>query len=300
MPEKEHRPTPHEPRSDIQQAMPRRRNSTSLTARHLTDTGHLLWAWGIAAFGLILLFASQYPGNHWMWKITRAVLNDLGGLIIASVALGLVWDKYGKRTFRDELFAQYDIGADIRDAGIEGFVEAFQDITEWDELFERSQHIDIFVGYASSWRGSRRRDFQSFLGKDNTHLRVILPDFTDGKVVAQLAHRFGYTDEDLKKRIQDAVQFYQDLRTALAPTSTIEIWLSPMAPQFSCYRFDNQVVVAYYSHLGPEAVPAIFAGANGSLFRFVQREIDGIIKVSKKVPAPEQPQAPAQTLTQRH
>ena len=260
--------------------MQNRKSGYSAVIRSRTNLSFVLASTGVALLGFVLLVLGNQTFTLGWWEFIRPVVRDLGSLLIASVAVGVLWEVIGKRSFRQELFAQAQISEDLQRAGIEGCFESFRRFDDWSEMFRNSTSVDIYVAYARTWRESCREDLETFVKRKKAYLRVILPDPTNELVVAELGRRYGYTPEEMQQHIKEAIQFFDALRKAAPRGAKVEIWLCPTAPQFTFYRFDQHVLVAFYSHrAGKVAVPLLILAKEGTLFRFISDEVSGIIKL---------------------
>src|SRR6266480_2087640 len=113
-------------------------------------------------FGGILLFISQQFEGHWYGRL----INDCGSIIIASVALVLVFDYWQKEAFFTELFKTARNAEQVQMSGISGFSESFHDDVPWEEFFHRSTTLDIFFCYGSTWRNTHGHRLEPFLKDD--------------------------------------------------------------------------------------------------------------------------------------
>lgn len=81
----------------------------------------------VAIFGILLLVCSEVQ-SWWMWiggQSLQSVVRDIGSLLIASVAITLLWELVGKRAFLDELLPKFRLSEDLVSGGIIGFKTSF-------------------------------------------------------------------------------------------------------------------------------------------------------------------------------
>jgi hypothetical protein len=110
--------------------------------------------------GLVGLGLLYMTGRDDWWKHAhgaRALIEAVGALLIASVALGLIWEYAGKRAFVREILAAASAGADLETLGIDRMSMNYIEVPDWSALFAGVQKLDVFVAYGRTWR---RNNFQ--------------------------------------------------------------------------------------------------------------------------------------------
>src|SRR5947207_2754134 len=95
----------------------RRRGAGSEPSRQVTTLRTVLIAVPVAGVGAALLFVSSLHGlkGHPAWQ---GLLSQLGGVLIAAVAITLLWELLAKRAFAGEVFAIARVGTDVRNAAL--------------------------------------------------------------------------------------------------------------------------------------------------------------------------------------
>lgn len=236
-----------------------------------TRTAQLI-AGALAVVGLGLMALSVQPWATGPWG---ALLGQLGGLLLATGLLTVLWDLYGRRAFAMEVLAKAKLSADVVESGITRVTDQYLDDVEWGELFHGANHVDIVVAYANTWRNIHLQRLEQVASTPGSLIRVFLPDPNDAATVANLAQRTAEPAEKVAGRINEAITAYTSLRERAA--GTVEVYVRSGDPLFSAYRFDGRAVVTMYSHRreGRTPVPA-FVLAGGKLFGFVRGEIDAI------------------------
>jgi hypothetical protein len=231
--------------------------------------------------GVLFLWGSAKAeeSHHLLWA---ALSRELGSLLLVTLVLTLLWDILGKRSFADEILAKAGLSRDLNDAGIQVITESFQDPRiNWDQLFSNACHLDIFVAYASTWRNSHMNQLGRLLRRQDSRLRVILPDPGNAPIVEELAARFQISADELQSRINDSISSFQQLNDG--NRDNVQIYLCPVAPLYTMYRFDSSAVIAFYNHrLGRIPVPALICNEKGYLYRHVTEEIEGLIARSTR------------------
>jgi hypothetical protein len=226
------------------------------------------------AIGVGFLFWSQFA-EEWHHPIRSVVLREIGVLLFVTSALTLAWELIGKRAFADEILIKANMSRDLADAGIEVATQNFRDNRiPWDQLFNNSNRLDIWVSYASTWRNTHAQAIEKLLSRTGARMRVVLPNPANDSVLQELADRYEKTKEALKAQIEEAITAFTQLQR-LGP---VEIYLANTLPIFTIYIFTNKAVLAFYNHRkGRIPVPTIVCGEDGFMFDYVTKEFEGII-----------------------
>lgn len=235
----------------------------------------------IAGIGVFLLYVtadSTKPvwTKHPSWQ---SVLQQLGGLLLVTTAITLLWESIGKRAFLDEILAKAKISKELSFSGITQVTDSFHRDIGWRDYFDSANKLDIFFTYGKTWRNTHLEDFQRFVARHGARLRVVLPDPEDDQVVRELARRFKYTTEKLIELIREAEKYFRDLQSqAVKNGASVELWFLPAAPHFTFYRFNKIVIVALYSHRRERTpVPTFVCESGGTFYEYIRREFDAMI-----------------------
>jgi hypothetical protein len=223
-------------------------------------------------------------GSWWLeHKSFQGVVRDLGSLLIVSVTLGALWELIGKRTFAREILETARISADVETAGLTRVGTNYMEDPDWEDLFRNVEELDIFVAYASTWRNTHLSRLQSLASRPGGQIRVFLPDPEHGPTISTLASRFGYTEEDLRGRIEDTRRSFVEM--TVSGGATIEVYYRQGDRLFSFYRFDSRAVITLYNHRGTResVVPTFAFRRGGSLYAFIEGEIQAIMKQARPV-----------------
>lgn len=253
-----------------------------------------------AALVLLLGIALLGISNGWDWlKINHAVINavvrDIGALMVASVAVALIWELSSKRAFVDELMSkgrssvqdlisQTILTQELKGAGLSAFTTDFSYGIDWLGLFRNARRLDLFFSYARSWMNNNAAQLQDLARRDGSRIRVILPDPDDAQIMAELARRFERPVEEIQGNINatkgDLLRiFVEPFEGANAPRRPdFSLFYTRTAPQFTFYRFDNRCILVLYKHrLGRGGVPIFTAEQGGTIYEFIVQEIDAFI-----------------------
>lgn len=238
--------------------------------------------YGGALFLIVIGILALVTATNWSWLIARpniqAIVRDIGAFLVATGPLEFVREISTKRAFAAEMLGYAKVAEDVRAAGLMAVTSDFQQGIDWGRLFKNVREVDIFFSYAGTWRHSRINELESLAARKGCQLRVVMPDPDDALMMADLARRFGYTEDGIKQRINDSAD---DLKKIFAPQAgrnkgcRFELWYLTTPIVFSFYRFDDDIVLALYKHRkGRGSVPAFIVEKGGTLYNFVKTEID--------------------------
>lgn len=254
-------------------------NNTKGSQKKITTLQIVLTAIVVVIFGLLLIVIAEINAL-WFWigqeniqSVVQSVLSDIGSLLLASVAISLLWELVGKRAFLDEILSKVRLSQDVISTGIIKITSDFQDDIDWNSLFHHVNDLDIFFLYGQTWRGTHAVRLQK-AARRHVNIRVVLPDPDDDISVSELARRIVTTKEEVQKRIREAEVAFKNLKKEGAKVS---IWFLPRLPLFSFYRFDHTIVFALYTNdPSQKTIPAFLLKEGGSLYEFAQAEFSAM------------------------
>jgi len=244
----------------------------------------------VGVLGITLLTLAEISSLWMGYQSVQSVVRDIGSLMLASIAVSLLWELAGKRAFLDELLMKVRLSEEIKAAGILKFNPSFHDDIDWENLFKTATEIDIFFISGRTWRRIQGAQLAA-AAKRHVRIRVLLPDPEDKITISEIARRINEKFEDLQKRIIDAKDEFISLRTMGA---NVDVWLLQAVPLYSFYRFDHTIILSLYSHK-KEPKPAInqipaFILGEGDLYQFIQTEYQAMTDdkngLAKRVPNP--------------
>ncbi len=221
---------------------------------------------GLLAGGLLIIISLQLP-DRWYGTL----LNHLGTILIASIALVLIFDYWQKDALFRELFRHARSATELQAARIAGFSSSFQDQIPWEDLFGKSTHLDILFAYGATWRNTHSHRIDALLARDRARLGVVLPDPEDADTVRELSTRFRLSADDVRAKIEEAIMFFTAKRTK--HPGKVRIYLLGRAPTHTIYRFNNEAVLALYTHRRERTgVPTFLVERGGDLYEFLRSE----------------------------
>lgn len=250
--------------------------------RSLTTLYYVLVACGVFLVGVYLLYLggeeTRFWKSHAAW---RTLFEQLGGLLIVTSGLSILWELLGKRAFAKEVLESTRMVTEIDSSGIKRITNQFYDESMWEECFKGAEKLDIFVAYASTWRNRYISQLQELARKPKGRIRIYLTDPEDDATLATLAQRFSTSPESLKEKIRDTKEAFEALRVPDGGTVEVFYWTGDRV--FTFYRFDSQAVLALYQHnrLRSPSLPTLVCENGGSVFQFIYDELVSIRKASR-------------------
>ena len=232
----------------------------------------------LAGIGLLLLSNVAWFDRH---PALEATSNQLGGLLITTGGLGLLWELRGKRDIMDEMLEKARIASDVSAAGLARVTMCWLDVP-WDDLFHDARHVCVFISYGSSWRKVHWPKLQEFAKSEKHSLRLFLPDPDDEPTMRVLALRYDYTLDKIRANVRETAEEFSKL--AVSSSADIRIYYRRGDPTYTCYRFDEKVLVTLYSHKRERSdVPTILV-KRGTFRDFFMQDLEAIEKQSTPVP----------------
>jgi hypothetical protein len=243
-------------------------------AQESTTLMAILVGAGFVVLGIACLWISAYTEENHYLK-TASVLREMGAFALIGSALGLWWEIVGKRKYTDELFAKIGMARHLVSAGVGTITMSFNDDQiDWTNLFGQSSTLDIWVAYANTWRNKNIDKIRALLARNDSKIRIILPDPDDENLMAQLAARFSKDADGLRDNILETVNEFRAL--AVEPAK-LEIHFAPKSPLFTFYVFNNFAVLAFYNHRdGKLSVPTFVCNHEGTLYQYLSNEFAGL------------------------
>lgn len=238
----------------------------------------LVLALSAALAGALLLVAGEAVAWQWL----RALLAALGGLTIASVALGAMWEFVGRAAFLDAVLDRVGLAKNLERAGIRNVTNHYLREVPWRDLITSSKHVDLLFAYAQTWRNSHRTELGELLGDSDARVRTLLPDPDDLDTMRDLSRRYELAPEELAGKVREAIEFFRGLASDDGAELTIYVHPSPQV--YAYYRFDDRAVVSLYRHApGRGAVPVLDFESGGSLFQLIKDDFEGAVAESRVV-----------------
>jgi hypothetical protein len=231
--------------------------------------------------GISLLILSETVDvitNH-VWL--KAAIANLGGLLVATISIAVLWELFSKRALLDELLAKAGLAEDIRTLGLVGLSVNPLRGPNFSKLIRGATKLDVFVCYANTWRATFEEDLRVLARKPGVRVRLIVPNPQNTAIMAELSRRFNLADEKLmSEKIDIAVKEFKGIFLAANNLKLdFSVWVHDENPVTSFFRFDNIAVVTLYKHAkGRGNVPTFVAERGGTLYTYVEAEVDAMTR----------------------
>lgn len=247
------------------------------------------------ALGLLGFIVADSTAALDGYEKLKLVVIHVSALFVATFPLAVIWELLVHHDFLRDVSRELAsvVGLSrlehaITVAGLTNLqlIADFQGGIDWSSYFQAAREIDVFVGYAKTWRRSvgthilaaaRRGDF--------ARLRVFLPDPNNREVLQELARRFndgsGVSTDEIASRINEAVQDFKKWFAGSLDKLSIHFHAIPL--MYSAYRFDDRAIIAFYKHRSARelAIPVVFFKRGGELFQFLEKEVEWVEKNSR-------------------
>lgn len=247
--------------------------------RERTTLRVVLVALALVVVGFFLLFLAYQGTLLGNQPILEGLANSLGDLLIASVAVSMVWELAGKRAFVDELLSRVRLSSEVQNAGLTGITVDFNKGIDWTLLFANVRKLDIFFAYAHSWRSNNHSDLLAVARRRGARVRVVLPDPDDESIVSDLARRFNSEPSKIRENILEAEADFRQMRPSTGQRcASISLWYLQASPQLTLYRFDNVAIIALYKQRHELVdVPTFICEQGGTLYEFAWRDFAAMV-----------------------
>jgi hypothetical protein len=229
----------------------------------------------LAGIGLLYISGIKWFKAH---ATLGTLSNQLGGLLIASVALATIWDLVGRRALLQEVLDIVRLKDDIVISGLDSAGTDYNRAVDWDSHLSKATHLDIFAAWATTWRNTHQGKLAELAARSGARIRVCLPNPEDDTCVQILAARFNRTPQDVRTKLNEAIDDYRRLDNN-SHSGRVEIYTSSVYRAFSAYRIDDVFVVTLYHHKDSRSasVPALSCRKGGTLFAFFEDDLEGVL-----------------------
>lgn len=234
-----------------------------------------LVALGVGGYVLFALGSGTGP-----WAV---LWSQVGAAIIVSVALGLIWDFWGRRSFTAEVLEQVGASVDVDRLGIRSLPMSFQGL-DWKTFFEGARQVDILVIYAQTWRGVVSAPLDAFLSSKSNRLRFCLPDPECDWLMESLAKRLDSKPDEVRRKILESAAEISGLRGAGRGRAKIQLYFRAGEPLYGAYVSESAAVLTLYPHRKEKGsvVPTTVLG-RGELHTFAKTDFDEALKEAREV-----------------
>ncbi|MFY1696000.1 hypothetical protein [Solwaraspora sp. WMMA2101] len=232
--------------------------------------------------GLLLLHLGGRASPSWMRNPSlQALLENVGGLLVASVCLGALWELVGKRAFVAEVLEATRLGADIESAGLRQVAASFLDV-DYRSLFKEVKQVDIFAVHGSAWLSRNRSFLEEVSVRPGALIRIFLSDPQVTAIIDGLARQTQTSSDMLASRIESSRQEFESLRKSGG--AEIETYYYPGVRTHAMYRIGGSAVITFYPHKPGKTskIPSLVCHEGGALYAFVCSELEAILQISRR------------------
>jgi hypothetical protein len=152
-------------------------------------------------------------------------------------------------------------------------------VPRFEELIATATRMQIFFIHSRRWRENHDAAIKAFLARPETSLEVFLPDLENHELLYSLEKHF---DDGplIPALVADAYRYFSRLAR---DSRRVDIWLFGRYPTYSFYAFDDHAVMAPYSNAAAKKdLPAFELRRDGTLGRFLARDIEDLRKECRR------------------
>jgi hypothetical protein len=129
-------------------------------------------------------------------------LRDISTVLIASVALSIIWELRQKRDFVQEVLSVQDLVKEIDETGLIGISSKWHGEVDWRRLLRTANELDIFHIYGKTWFSTNHEALSEFISRSNGGMNVVLPDPENNLAMDYLVYRMKFLT---KKSFENAL-----------------------------------------------------------------------------------------------
>lgn len=205
----------------------------------------------------------------------RLFFSTIVSTIGAAFLVNFLWEIFAKRRFAESIFETAKISKNIEQSGVDHIDTDFSSIN-WKDEFSKTHNFTAIITYAQTWRNSNRVAIQNFTKKKKNKFTVIMPDYENDDIMAELDRRFNYSPGKTRGLIEDAIIDYSGLGA--------KVYLFNKGLQATYYVMDNVALMAFFKHSpGRATVPYVRAESTGSFYDYIVSEQTAILSASVSV-----------------
>mgnify|MGYP001454524043 CR=1 FL=1 len=229
----------------------------------------------LVAFSLIIFgeFAAGKFSPFWPW--IYETLPKLGWLFLGTGVVNYLYELHGKKEIVRQVASTLGVARTFDKAGL---TDATVDIAEieWRSHIATARKIDLCVSYASTWRSNYVAQLTEFARNKSTKLRIVLPDPDSPQVMDALGRRYSISPDDVKRRVEEAAQFFRSLFHGKA-ADRLDLRYTESEPTYAYHRFDECAIITMYHTLGKiGAVPVLRCSKGGSFYDLFSRDFESL------------------------
>ena len=161
----------------------------------------------LAALGILTTAALKNNNNYQLinkeMQRIRTASKDTNTDVLKTMTEIMKEQDYGNYALQslqkttEEISSKVVISKSILETNLNNITMQPIDI-DWEDLFKKSNQIDLFFTYARTWRNINSVYLDQFVKTKGNQMRVVLPDPNNEIILHELSNRFSKSTDDLK------------------------------------------------------------------------------------------------------
>ena len=241
-------------------------------------TNKNIWTILISVVVFLVLMVINFCGLERIQNdALRILLLTISSTVATVVLANVLWEVIAKENFAKSMLDQVKISENIAKSGIDAVYVDFRDI-DWKKEFKNTKSFTAAFVYAYSWRSNNDTAIREFASKNSRRkkMRIIVPDPENNSIMSDLDRRFNFECGETRKRVEDCIKYYCDLG--------ITVYVFEGTLQSSYYLMDQVGIMSVFTHSkGKGAVPALKANKTGNMYKYINDDLNALIKRSCRV-----------------
>lgn len=239
-----------------------------------TDARVLRGALGLSIAGVVLLLASELWIKSIDWLSAFAA--QLGALLVVTGLISLIWEKWVKRSFAEEILDRVGLADRVRDSGLVFVGRPYADSEYWNSIIASAGQMDLALVAARTWRQAYRDALRKLAANPRAEVRIALPDYNDADGIGVLARRFSTTREELVRDIKEAESDFRKLFETQPGRLRLELCKAEFL--YTYMRFDATIFVFFYALPGAVQTTSPIIGFNqGAASEYLQSQFEALL-----------------------
>lgn len=197
----------------------------------------------ILLIGVGLLYIDEKFVNQ-SNPLLSSILNKTATAIIISGLFSLLNTIILNKNLINLIYNKIQLKQGIDDVGVIDLFTDIRDINFREHFNNCKKEIDILHVYGQTWTSNHEQAILDALDKQKCKIRVILLS-EESPFIIGLASYYGYTEDQLRKKIEETKHTWNNIRRRLKNKSSqrkLKVYHVNMMPAYSLYRFDDTMI----------------------------------------------------------
>lgn len=224
--------------------------------------------YGTIIIGMAMVIISQpiSPDASILHISVAPFIANLGAFLTLIGALNLAYEKFSRQQFMNEIREKIVGSTTIADAGIESIYETSIRVN-YAPFIESATNMSIMFNFSSRILSDYSTELEKLLNRGGSITIVRLK--RDGHVVSLMKEQ-GYD----KDHISSNYKKFDEMILGLGHTDKIVVYDTDVTLKYAAVLFDNDgFLILATSSAGRQSVPAIHFSRGGTLWNFVERDV---------------------------